>query len=174
MTISDKNTAVAFSSCGRICVLAGLLLSGVGSAHAVTATANLGVSITIEATCAISSVSDVAFGTAGLLNAEIPATGSFQVQCSDDTDYMISLGTGTGTGATTAQRAMSDGTEAVTYSLYHDASHTLVWGEDSGTDTLSASGTGSTQSYTVYGLVPVQTTPPAGDYSDTVIISVDY
>ncbi|MBS7544862.1 Csu type fimbrial protein [Ancylobacter oerskovii] len=159
---------------GCVALASGLALSAGGTANAVTTTSNLGVSITINATCAISAVSNVNFGSVGLLNTALTAEGSFEVQCTNGTPYVISLGTGTGTGATTTNRLMTSGAETVAYSLYRDSGHTQVWGVDSGTDTVSASGNGSAQPYTVYGRVPSQTTPTANTYSDTVIISVDY
>lgn len=154
-------------------VLGIVTVAGKG-ASAATATANLGVSITIDATCAISSVSDVAFGSVGLLNADIPSTGSFDVECTSGTTYSISLGVGNGTGATVAQRYMSFGAHTVEYSLYIDAGHTQLWGVTIGSDTVAGTGDGTPQTYTVYGLVPSQSTPPAGTYNDTVVISVDY
>ncbi|WP_163312923.1 spore coat protein U domain-containing protein, partial [Klebsiella aerogenes] len=73
--------------------------------------------------------------------------------------YNIGLNAGTGTGATVASRKMTGtGGALVNYTLYSDNNRTTVWGQTIGTDTVSASGSGAAQSYTVYGRVPVQTT----------------
>jgi spore coat protein U-like protein len=58
--------------------------------------------------------------------------------------------------------------------LYSNAGRTTVWGNTVGTDTVAGTGTGATQSLTVYGRVPVQSTPGAGTYTDTVITTVTY
>jgi len=42
------------------------------------------------------------------------------------------------------------------------------------TDTVAATGNGASQSYTVYGRVPAQTTPAPGTYTDTVTVTVTY
>jgi spore coat protein U-like protein len=58
--------------------------------------------------------------------------------------------------------------------LYSDALRTLNWGNTSAS-WVSGTGTGAAQTLTVYGLIPLQTTPaPATDYADTVTITVTY
>jgi spore coat protein U-like protein len=49
-----------------------------------------------------------------------------------------------------------------------------VWGTTIGTNTVSATGNGASQSYTVYGQVPAQTTPAAAVYTDTITVTVTY
>lgn len=90
------------------------------------------------------------------------------------TPYNIGLDAGTGTGATVAVRKMTSGANAVNYSLYSDSGHTTVWGNTVGTNTVAATGNGSTQSYTVYGRVTAQTTPAPGTYTDTITVTVTY
>ena len=65
---------------------------------------------------------------------------------------------------------MNAGTNYVPYELYRNSARTQVWGQTIGTDT--ASGTGTT-TYQVYGRVP-SLAYPAGNYSDTVLVTVDY
>jgi spore coat protein U-like protein len=50
----------------------------------------------------------------------------------------------------------------------------VAWGSTVGTNTESGTGTGSTQSLTVYGRVASQTTPNPGTYSDTIVVTVAY
>ena len=54
-----------------------------------------------------------------------------------------------------------------------DAGHTIVWG-DTGAATVSGTGNGASQSYTVFGQVPAQTTPAPAAYSDTITVTVTY
>jgi spore coat protein U-like protein len=69
---------------------------------------------------------------------------------------------------------MTNGGNAVTYSLYFDSGRTTVWGNTIGTDTVAATGSGSSQSYTVYGRVPAQSTPGPAAYADTITVTVTY
>jgi spore coat protein U-like protein len=94
--------------------------------------------------------------------------------CTNTTPYNIGLDAGTGTGATVAARKMTNGANTITYSLYSDSGRTTVWGNTVGTNTVSATGNGASQTYTVYGRVPSQTTPAAATYTDTITVTVTY
>ncbi|HEY0178451.1 MAG TPA: spore coat U domain-containing protein [Dokdonella sp.] len=152
---------------------AGLVASA--PARAATATSQFRVTLTLQAECKLTSASDLAFGTDGVIDATITATSTIGVQCTNTTPYNIGLNAGTGAGATVTTRKMTAGTGAtVNYQLFRDSARTQVWGDTVNSNTQAGTGTGVVQSYTVYGSVPVQTTPAAGAYSDTVQVTVTY
>jgi len=153
---------------------AACLLQSVGPSSATTTTTTFTATITLAATCVINSASTLDFGTAGVLTANVPATSTIQVQCTNTTPYNIGLDAGTGTGASVAVRKLTSGAATVNYSIYTDAGHTTVWGNTVSTDTVASTGTGASQSFTAFGLVPVQTTPAPGTYTDTVTVTVTY
>jgi spore coat protein U-like protein len=153
---------------------AACLLQFVGPSSATTTTTTFTATITLAATCVINSASTLDFGTAGVLTANVPATSTIQVQCTNTTPYNIGLDAGTGTGATVTVRKLTSGGATVNYSIYTDAGHTTVWGNTVGTDTAASTGTGASQSFTAFGLVPAQTTPAPGVYNDTVTVTVTY
>lgn len=113
------------------------------------------------------------FGNVGLLTSAIDATTTLEVQCSDGTPYNVGLNAGQNGGNVDARR-MVLGANAISYQLYRDSSRTQVWGDTVDTDTVAGSGTGNPQSLTVYGRVTVQPTPPAGNYNDTIVVTVTY
>ncbi|MGH6781253.1 MAG: Csu type fimbrial protein [Sphingomonadaceae bacterium] len=140
-----------------------------------TATTQFDVQITITEECQINSADDLNFGSTGVLDANIDGTNAIRVQCTNGTTYNIGLNAGTGTGATVATRLMTGaGAATVQYSLYRNAARTQVWGETIGTDTVSSTGTGAEQTFTVYGRVPTQTTPAPNTYNDIVTATVTY
>jgi len=153
---------------------AACLLQFVGPSSATTTTTTFTATITLAATCVINSASTLDFGTAGVLTANVPATSTIQVQCTNTTPYNIGLDAGTGTGASVAVRKLTSGAATVNYSIYTDAGHTTVWGNTVSTDTVASTGTGASQSFTAFGLVPAQTTPAPGTYTDTVTVTVTY
>jgi spore coat protein U-like protein len=69
---------------------------------------------------------------------------------------------------------MTSGGVTVNYSLYSDSGRATNWGNTVGTDTVSSTGTGALQSFTVYGQVPAQTTPAPATYTDTITVTVTY
>lgn len=140
-----------------------------------TSTAQLRVSLAVQAECKLTSTSELAFGTTGVISSAITSTGSIGVQCTNTTPFNIGLNAGTGSGATVSSRKMSSGAGAtISYEMYRDAARTQVWGDTVGSNTAAGTGNGAVQTLTVYGRVPVQTTPAAGSYTDTVTVTVTY
>jgi|SRR5215471_660208 spore coat protein U-like protein len=154
---------------------AACLLQSVELPLAATTTSTFTVSITLVATCTINSASALNFGgSVGILTSNIDQTSTLSVTCSNTTPYNIGLDAGTATGATVTTRKMTSSSNTVNYSLYSDSGRTTNWGNTVGTDTVSATGNGASQSYTVYGRVPSQTTPAPGAYTDTITVTVTY
>ena len=155
-----------------------LLTLGMFSAspiYAATATSQFQVTMTLQAECKLTSASDLAFGTSGVIQSAVNATSTIGVQCTNTTPYNVGLGAGAGTGATVALRKMtSAGGSTINYQLFRDTARTQTWGDVVGTNTASGTGNGAVQTLTVYGTVPAQTTPAAGSYTDTVQVTVTY
>jgi spore coat protein U-like protein len=160
---------LAFAGLASCCALL-----GAAGAQAATVTGTFSVSMTINASCVLSSSSGIAFGATGVLSSNTDATGTLGVQCTSSTPYTVSLDAGGGTGATTATRKLTSGGSTINYVLYRDSARTLTWGNTIGTDTVAGTGNGAVQTLTVYGRVPSQTTPAAGAYSDTVNVTITY
>jgi spore coat protein U-like protein len=148
----------------------GLALSG---AFAQTTTQQFQVQITISAACQINSATNLTFPTSGVLSANVDETSTVTVQCTSGQTFNILLDAGTGAGATVDARLMTGpGGATVEYSLFRDPARTLIWGDTIGGNTQAGTGTGSPQAFTVYGRVPPQTTPGAGNYSDTITATI--
>lgn len=129
------------------------------------------VDATVTPMCKVSTEA-VNFGTQGTLQRNIDATGAVLVTCTPETVYSIRLDGGEDAAAPTA-RKMSRGSDKIIYGLYRNGERDLPWGDTEGT-TVAGTGTGSAQFHTVFGRVAPQSTPPAGTYTDTVIVVVDY
>jgi spore coat protein U-like protein len=150
------------------------LLQSIELPLAATATSTFAVTITLTATCTVSSPNTLAFGTQGILSANVDAQADFFVTCTTSTPYSVGLNAGTGTGATVAVRKMTSGASTVNYTIYSDSGRTTVWGNTVSTDTVAGTGTGAAQTLTAFGRVPSQTTPAALSYSDTITVTVTY
>lgn len=140
-----------------------------------TATTNIAVTATVESACTISTTA-LAF-PAFTGTAAVDATATLSMTCSNAAPYVVALGAGTGTGATTTVRVMTGSVASSTlnYGLYSDAAHTTTWGDTSGTDTVAGTGTGAVQTLPVYGEIAAnQLTSAVGDYTDTVAVTITY
>jgi spore coat protein U-like protein len=155
-----------------------LALGAIGFASpllAQTATDTFDVTITIADDCEITSTETLDFGTSGVLTALIDQTAALGVTCTTGTPYDIGLDAGTAPGATTTTRGMtSPATDTIGYEIFQNPGRTANWGDTVSTDTIASTGTGTAQSFPVYGRVPAQTTPATGVYTDTITATITF
>jgi spore coat protein U-like protein len=129
---------------------------------------------TVSSNCIVSATA-MSFGTVGLLTTAASAQNQISATCTATTPYTLGLDNGLA-GTSPTARKMVNGASQVTYGIYQDANHTQPWGTVSlGLSYVeSATGIGSAQPFTAYGMVPVQTTPAPNTYSDTVVATATY
>jgi spore coat protein U-like protein len=88
------------------------------------------------------------------------------VNCSNGTPFTIALGNGTNYSM---GRRLASGASYINYFLYSDSSRSNQW------DSVTGTGNGSDQSFTVYGRIPSgQSISYTGSYGDTVIATITY
>jgi spore coat protein U-like protein len=141
-----------------------------------TQTAVFTVTLTLQANCGIAA-SALSFGSPALLSSAINQQTTVAVTCTNSTPYNVGLDAGTVSGSTVASRLMAGTTTGNTsttvgFQLYQDAGHSTIWGNTQGTNTVGGTGDGTAQSITVYGQVPIQTTPKPDTYQTTVTATV--
>lgn len=158
--------------------------SPVATVHAQVSPVNgqLDVKLLVNASCEVSGSQSGGIGTAVLdfgtaqllLNAVDADTGTsgvqaLQVLCSPGVQYTVHFGPGQN-ASDIANRAMkrAGGSELVQYQLYSTAARTTVL------DTLTGTGTGVKQVIQVFGRIPAQTAPPAGNYTDSITVAVTF
>lgn len=118
----------------------------------------------------------LAFGSYTAASA-LPGTTAFNVTCTFGTSYSLGLNAGTSTSATVTTRKMTNGSASapnntLAYGLYRDAQHNTNWDNAA---SGGYTGNGTAQLVTVYGLIPAgQYTAAAGDYSDTITLTLTY
>ncbi|MDC6167206.1 Csu type fimbrial protein [Paucibacter sp. XJ19-41] len=158
-------------------LLAAALL-GAGSAGAATAGNTFQVQATVVSACTVSG-SAMNFGASidPLATATpLDASSTLSVVCTNTTPYTVSLNAGANAGGASnfTNRAMKSGANSLGYQLYLDAGRSTVWGDGTASSTHSGTGTGSTQSLTIYGRLPSLANVVPGSYTDTVTVTVTY
>jgi spore coat protein U-like protein len=144
-------------------------------ADAATTTTTFPVTATVLKSCIVNA-NPLNFGnydpTAG---AALDGTTTLSVLCTVGTSFTVGLSAGTSTGATVTTRKMVNGANTLSYALYEEAARTNNWGNTPGTDTpLATTAPVLATSLTVYGRVPAGQNVPAGAYSDTITVTVNY
>ncbi|MES2057741.1 MAG: spore coat U domain-containing protein [Pseudomonadota bacterium] len=155
-------------------------------ASAATVTGNGTVTANVQAACNLVSTPTVPFGTVssvGPLAADIPATGTITVACSNGASYTVYIGDGANrVGVGTGLRQMANGAGRLAYQLYKEVAHTNIWDATGGTAAIggaggvNGTGSGANQTLTVFGLIPAGTVVPSvtGAYTDSVVVTVTY
>lgn len=177
LTRAKRSIALGF----LLAAACGATLDG-SIAQATTQNSSFTVSVTITATCTISA-GNLAFGSPGLLTANVDQTSTITVDCTNTTPYTVGLDNGVNFSSGT--RRMKDtgaGTTFVNYGLYTDLARTNAWTTTTSTTTCTGgantcavgTGSGSNQTITVYGRIPPQTTPAPATFQDTVTATVTY
>lgn len=149
------------------------------AAHAGSANNTFQVTGTVVSSCNVSG-SLLNFGAAiDPLTAAVPidATSTLTVQCTNTTPYSVALDAGTNAGGATnfSSRAIKSGSNTLGYQLYLNAGRSSVWGDGTSSSLpVTGTGTGSTQSLTIYGRLPTLGNAAPGTYVDTVTVTITY
>lgn len=176
VNLQHNRKAVTGKHCWKVAFFLAMATTFVPSGIAAAGTANTTFQVTaiVPAECIIAAT-DLAFGTYSVIaGTAVQGNTSVDVTCSGGTPFEVSLGTGTGAGATIATRKMTSGTNTLDYTLYRDAGRTQVWGQTAGTDTVSGAGIGTVQTIAVYGTISASQAAFAGAYVDTITAIITF
>ncbi len=137
----------------------------------------LGGAARAEGACSLSVTGGVAFGTYDVFSpSPRDATTTISYLCGQ-TDKNITIWLSTGASRTFAYRTLVSGDNELRYNLYLDAACTRIWGDNTG---------GSSEYYvknppnntwvdlTVYGRAAAGQDVPAGSYTDTITVTLNF
>lgn len=129
------------------------------------------------AQCAIDSVSPVGFGNYDpLATAPLDSSGSVTYKCLLSLTVTIDLSTGS--SASYAARTMKHASgDALAYNLYFDAARLTVWGNAAGNGTVHYGpiiALLTAVTVPIFGRVPAKQDVRVGNYSDTIVVTLNY
>jgi spore coat protein U-like protein len=158
------------------CLVAAVLCVCRVRTSAAVSTGTFSAQASVTGVCSVSA-SSLAFGgydpVFANATAALDSTAAIQVACTKGIAATIALDLGANASGTT--RRMKNGTSFLVYDLFQDASRSRAW-TSSGSGLLDA-GTATSmaaRSFTVYGRVPAGQDVPAGNYADTITVTVNY
>ena len=162
----------------KISMVSAMLAGAIGlssASYAGTDTADLLVKSSILGACTITTTEmnfDNYDGT------ETIATGKVKHNCTLSTATKITMGQGanakSGSNDTTPLRRMKHGdNDYLEYFIYSDSGRATVWGNTEATS-KGATGTGAEAEVLVYGTLPASQAQPAGNYLDTILVTITF
>ncbi len=104
-------------------------------------------------------------------SVSVTSSTSIIVKCTNGTNYSIALSNGSNS-SNNENRNMRLNSNLLNYQLYREPAMKIVWGDNS-TNSLVGVGTGVTQIYKVYGLVPANQIGQAGIYNDSLLVNIN-
>jgi spore coat protein U-like protein len=124
--------------------------------------------------CQLMGTTQVLFGTYS--GATLQTTGGVSVSCTNGLAYNIEISAGYSGSPTNREMDCSSCTpQTLGYQLFSNASYTTNWGNTPTTD-LNSTGTGGTQNFTVYGMIPANEAYFSGssgtNYTDSVTVTI--
>lgn len=129
-----------------------------------------------QAQCVLDSVSGVAFGTYDTFSSA-PLDSSGSVTCRCLVALGVSIDLSAGSSGSFANRTMTKigGTDTLSYNLFLDVARVLIWGNGSnGTVHYTNLGLLSALTIPIYGRVPARQDVATGNYSDVVVVTLNY
>jgi spore coat protein U-like protein len=152
-----------------------LAASGGGIAGTDTGTITVQAQITNSCTIGDATLDAAAYNPLTDAADDFDFETTVALTCTNGATADIGLNAGGGAGATVAARKMTAGGHTLTYTIYQDDQHSVLWGNTIGTNTLQVTGTGSNDPQTLYGRIPSgQANAFAGNYTDSVTITVTF
>lgn len=161
----------------KILIALALAASAFGASAQVTG--NVAVTASVAAACQVTTTSAMMFGVySPLSGAAVDATGSVSVACVKGSVPV--LGINTGANASSAQRRMAVGGNFLNYDVYQPSSnaadatcaYTAAWGATGLTGTAAPSL--AARKYNICGRIPASQDVPAGNYADTLVVTVTF
>lgn len=151
-----------------------------------TATGNLIVKAKVVKSCTISSSVELGTGNALLnfgnitstlsnIDVDTSAAGNsgLGVQCTNGTSYNVTADSGGHASGTQRRMLGPGGSDFLPYGLYSDAQHNFEF--PTVAPGVPGTGDGTVKTVTIYGRIPSGTPlPTPGDYTDTVVLTVNY
>ena len=153
----------------------------VAPAYAANSPVNMTVTATVNVNCTFTATPTMAFGNYDpvVVNATTPLdqTATYQIVCTKNAPYWVGLDAGLGgaNSAASTSRSMLNGTTQLGYELYLDSGRTTVWGNTQTTGVGGTSpGIAAKINGTIYGRIPAGQDVVAGNYTDTVVVTVNF
>lgn len=159
-----------------VCLI-GLLGICVGTSGDNLVTTQLDMTVTSD--CIAINAPDVNFGSAPLASGFAPVSQAITVSCTKGSVYSVGINNGANAG-TGGVRKMKSGENTLSYDIYKGATGSRWgsigaerWGSAASTG-VSDDGTERRFAYTAKILTARGDTPPAGSYSDTLLVDITF
>ena len=148
-------------------------------AYGATKQQNMPVQSQVAVNCsfrAASSLNFLGYDPNGV-NSTVPLdqTALLQISCTRGATTTIGIDSGTHAGQTSfGTRALADGTKYLGYDIYQDSVRTILWSNAGAGIYNYVSPSSLPTNISIYGRIFASQNVPAGIYTDTLVITINY
>jgi spore coat protein U-like protein len=162
--LSQRAVAHGWLALALICSLQPGLAAGASSS------AVIAVAVAVQPSCRFTT-DNLAFGV--YVGEQKDASSIVTVTCTNTTGYEVGINAGQNAAAVAFNWRMAGPAAAMlSYKIYVDATRTIYWGGNRGSDTVAGRGSGSAQVIPVYGRVAANQYVVPGAYADTLTFTL--
>jgi spore coat protein U-like protein len=167
-----------------LAIAAGTLAAGSAFAGPSPQSSDFQVTASVTNSCIITSTTGISFAAYDPADthfaAPLDASGTVNVRCTRGTNAAVALDQGDQAATTSScsapLRQMTDGgSERLRYDIYQNAARNIPWGCDAANDqAFTAAASNVPTTLTTYGRIPPGQDVAAGNFTDTVVVSVTF
>lgn len=177
VTAGPYQVAITLSVSYSVCPT-GVLGICLGTPQTGTTMVTTTLTMTVSTDCITITAPDVNFGSAPLISQFPSVSQNIAITCTKGSTYTVGINNGVNAGSGTVRKMVS-GSNAMSYDIYKGSTSNR-WGPagserwaSSAASQVSTDGTVNTYSYTAK-ILSGQSTPPAGSYTDTLVVDVAF
>jgi spore coat protein U-like protein len=129
----------------------------------------------VLADCTFTGVSGINFGQYSALDiaANNTGVGSISISCHGLGPQRV-IGLSTGQSNNFDARIMTSGANQINYNLYTNSARTLIWGDGNGASKSISVSDSVLTTLNIFGQIPANQDASVGQYSDSIIVTIDF
>lgn len=157
-----------------VAIAGGLTVGLAAPAHAGRTTNEMPVSVTVYSGCSLKTRPLMFVLPANVSNSPLDATTTITVKCTPNTNFSVDIDNGLHNNGIVRRMHSAELDAYVSYDVYRDAPRTNVWGTGQLKNVTGNSGTGAPLDLSIFGRIPQPKNIKAGDYRDTLIVTLNF
>ncbi len=150
-----------------------MLCAAAAPAFAGEATNTLPVAVRVFTGCSLVT-RPLTFDARVITGTTIDSTTTITVRCTPNTNFSVDIDKGLWANGINRRMFSSQANAYLTYDVYRDSPRTNVWGTGQLKNVVGNSGSGLPLEILIYGRVTKPNNIKAGDYTDTLLVTLNF
>jgi spore coat protein U-like protein len=155
-----------------VCALA--VMACAVPAYAGRTTNTMRTDLTVYSGCSLKTRPLMFVTPNALVNVVVDSTTTVTVKCTPNTAFTVDIDKGQHPNGINRRMYSAQTNSYIAYDVYRDSPRTNVWGTGQLKNVSGNSGSGAPLDLLIYGRIPLSTKIKAGDYIDTLVVTLNF